>query len=84
MGATDEAMENFQSAIEQNEELTESKFALATALYIKGETDRATKLAQTALISNQKYADVQYLKENLWGEKMIGDAQKLLSNLELE
>lgn len=84
MGATDEAIENFQSAIKQDEELTESKLALATALYTKGEINRATELAQTALISNQKYADVQFLQENLWGEKMIGDAQKLLSSIELE
>lgn len=84
MGATDEAIKNFQSAIKQDKELAESKLALATALYTEGEIDKGTELAQTALISNQKYADIRYLKENLWGEKMIGDAQKLLSSLELE
>lgn len=48
MDATDKAMKNFQFAIKQDEELAESKFALATALYAEGEIDRATELAQIA------------------------------------
>ena len=53
--------------------------ALATALYSKGKTDEAMELTESVLNTDRKYADISYLKKNLWGEKMIEDVQQLLS-----
>ena len=79
MDATDEAIQNFKAAIKHDSKLTESKFALATILYAEGKTDRALELAKQSLMTNKKYANIQYLKNNLWGEKIIDKAEKLLS-----
>ena len=76
------AIESFKVALERNEELSQSKLALATVLYSQGKTDRALKLARSALISNQKLSNPQYLQEKqLWGEKMLEDGKELLSTL---
>ena len=37
------------------------------------------ELTESVLNTDRKYADISYLKKNLWGEKMIEDVQQLLS-----
>ena len=52
--------------------------------YQQGEKDKALKLAESALKIDSQFANIDFLKKNLWGNKIIADAQKLLAYPELK
>ena len=79
IGSIGEAMKQWQQAINLKPDDPEAKLALAVAFYAKGEPDRAFTIAETALKLDKGFADLEYLKENLWGERLLADAQELLS-----
>ena len=80
-GDRETAIKQWQQAIKINNKSAESILALAVALYGKGEEQQAYQLAETALKLDKNFADVNFLKKNLWGDKIIADTQKLLSTL---
>ncbi|MFN7416306.1 MAG: tetratricopeptide repeat-containing serine protease family protein [Dolichospermum sp.] len=80
-GDKDTAIKQWRQAITINNQLAEPILALAVALYTKGEKQQAYQLAATALKLDKTFADVNVLKKNLWGDKIIRDAKKLLSTL---
>ena len=41
-------------------------------------------MAEKALQLDKQFADVEFLKENLWGEKIIADTKKLLSHPQIQ
>ncbi len=49
-------------------------------LYTQGQQEEALKMAETALKLDKQLADVEYLKKNLWGDKLIAEAEKLISS----
>ncbi|MCZ8189813.1 MAG: hypothetical protein O9326_08760 [Microcystis sp. LE19-338.1B] len=55
--------------------------ALAVTLYRQGNTGKAIKLAKSALKIDPEFSQVETLPKNLWGDKIIADARKLLSQL---
>jgi hypothetical protein len=50
-------------------------------LQAKGNIAKAEELAKAALALDPKFADPAFLRENLWGDKLIADAQTLLHRL---
>ena len=84
MGEIEKAMQQWQRAIEINGEVAEPQLALAVAHYIKGDIERSLIMAEAALKLNKKWGDLEYLKENLWGEKLLADAQKLLETPKIQ
>lgn len=74
------AVDKWQDAIAIDPEAAEPKLAVAVALYTQGEQDRGLALGETALRSDERYGDLDFLKENLWGERLIADTQKFLAN----
>ncbi|MBD2680930.1 MULTISPECIES: serine protease [Nostoc] len=80
-GAIDEAIQKWEKAIQISGKSPKfSPFALAIAIYNKGEQEKAYQLAETALRQHKDLADVKVLKNNSWGERLINDAEKLLSS----
>jgi tetratricopeptide (TPR) repeat protein len=77
------AFDNWRKAIGINGKAAEPQLALAAALYAKGERVPALKLAETALRIDKSYSDVKFLKEQLWGDRLLRDAQTLLENPQL-
>jgi tetratricopeptide (TPR) repeat protein len=63
-------------AIAEKEE--EPSLALATALYRKGDRAEALSLGETAIRGDRRYSDPKFLKDNLWGDRLIADSQKLI------
>ena len=53
-------------------------------MYTKGESDKALQLAAQALKLDKQFADVAYLKQNLWGKRMIADTQKLFADAKMQ
>jgi tetratricopeptide (TPR) repeat protein len=77
-GFIDEAIWQWQQVIEINPNIAESKLATAVGLYIKGD-ESTFEIAETALKLDKKIADLDSLKENLWGERLLADVEKLFS-----
>ncbi len=77
-GFKEEAVKQWQKALQINNSV-EAKLALAVAQYIKGDTETALKIAETALKRDLNFASLSYLQENLWGERLRSDTAKLLS-----
>ena len=73
------AIKQWEEAIKINNEVAEPILALAVALYTQGQQEKAYELATTVLNLDKTFADVEVLRKNLWGDKIISDAQKLLS-----
>ena len=74
------AIAQWQQSVKINSNAAEPQMAIAVALYAQGEQQKSLSMAQAALRLDKRYADVAFLKENLWGDRLIADAQKLLSH----
>jgi tetratricopeptide (TPR) repeat protein/S1-C subfamily serine protease len=74
------AIQQWQKAVQINKELAEPQMAIAVALYSKGEQQKGLNIAQAVLHLDKSWADVEVLKQNLWGKALITEAQKLLSH----
>jgi tetratricopeptide (TPR) repeat protein len=78
---TEGAIQQFKIVLAINNNLPETQLALAAALYKKGEKQASLKMAANALLLDKRFANVSFMKKNLWGEKLIADTQKLLQNI---
>jgi tetratricopeptide (TPR) repeat protein len=74
------AIREFQAAVHLNDQDPEPQLALAIALYAQGQQKQGLALAQDALQVAYQLADLNYLKENLWGDRLLADTQKMFSN----
>ncbi|MBD2690742.1 tetratricopeptide repeat protein [Anabaena catenula] len=83
-GDIETAIKQWQQAFKINNKVAEPMLALAVALYGKGEQQQAYQLAETALKLDKNFADVNFMKKNLWGDKIISDAQKMLSTPQMK
>lgn len=78
IGASEAAIKNWQAAVAINPEAVEPQLAIAAALYARGDLERGLAIAEGALKLDSRYGDVEVLRQNLWGEKLVADARKLL------
>ncbi|OUC15017.1 MAG: cytochrome c biogenesis factor [Alkalinema sp. CACIAM 70d] len=56
----------------------EPKLALAVATYQKGDKEQGLKLGEAAIKLDNRYGNITFLKENLWGDRLITDTQAFL------
>ena len=61
--------------------LAEITLVLALHKQASGNTEMSLQLAKTALQTAPELKDVQFLRENLWGDKAIADIEKLFAQL---
>lgn len=73
MGDVEEAIRLWEKAVDI-EAAPEPQLALAIALYVRGQQDRGLALGETALELDSRYAQLDFLEANLWGEKLLADA----------
>jgi tetratricopeptide (TPR) repeat protein len=62
----------------------EPLLARATALYARGDQEVGLALAEEAMRLDVRYADLDFLKENLWGEQLLKDVEELLATPRLQ
>jgi tetratricopeptide (TPR) repeat protein len=74
------ALKKWQAATSIDKEQAEPQLAIAVALYAQGKQEQALKLGESALKLDSRYRELKFLKENLWGEKLLQDTQALFSN----
>ncbi len=80
MGNVDSAIQSWKAAIAVDDKnTTEPKLALAVALFKQGKTDQAITLATSVLALDRRYGDVAFLKDNLWGDRLIADTKMIFA-----
>ena len=87
-GDLEAAIRQWETAIainkQEKKEETEPQLALAVALYAKGDRDRALALGEAAIKLDSRYADLKFLKENLWGNRLLGETKKFLETPKIQ
>jgi tetratricopeptide (TPR) repeat protein len=78
-GDVDEALKLWRQALSLSPKAAEPQLAIAVALYTKGDREQGLALGEVALKIDAQYGEVKFLKENLWGDKLLADTQKFLS-----
>jgi len=79
-----QAIARWQSVIKVDGKQAEPQLALAVALFTEGETEKAIALGKAALKLDNRYADIKFLQDNLWGEQLIEDTKIFLSNPQIQ
>lgn len=79
-GDLDGALKKWQTAVSIDKEQAEPQLAIAVALYAQGQKEQGIIAGEKALKLDGRYGDIKFLKENLWGEKLIGDTQTFFSS----
>lgn len=77
-GDVEGAIRQWRSALALDSKAAEPHLALAVALYTKGDTEQGLKMGETAIQLDSRYADLKFLKENLWGDRLLSATKKFL------
>jgi tetratricopeptide (TPR) repeat protein len=72
------AIKHWQAATAIDDQAAEPQLATAVALYAKGEQEKGLALGESAIRLDSRYADLKFLKENLWGDRLLSDTKKFL------
>jgi tetratricopeptide (TPR) repeat protein/S1-C subfamily serine protease len=84
MSLISEARQKFEQAINIDNSSAEPQLALAVTLFTLGESEKALVMAEKALSIDKQFANPEFLKKNLWGDKLIADTKKLLSHPQIQ
>ncbi|RAM48390.1 MAG: hypothetical protein C6Y22_27935, partial [Hapalosiphonaceae cyanobacterium JJU2] len=82
-GDVEAAIKQWQEAVSIDNKAVEPLLALAVTLHTKGEKQQAITQAKQALTIDKQYADLAFLKKNLWGDRLLADTKKLLATSEM-
>jgi len=72
------AIKQWQTAVALEKKAAEPLLALAVALYTKGDHQQGLAMGEAALRIDQRYGNLDFLKQNLWGEHLLSDTKKFL------
>jgi tetratricopeptide (TPR) repeat protein len=77
-GDINEAIRLWQKTLEIDPQQSEPLLALAVANYTQGKQEEGLTLGKEALSLDSRYAELEFLKENLWGETLLKDTATFL------
>lgn len=77
-GDVNGAIKQWQAALAIEKQAAEPQMAMAVALYTQGKQEQALKMGETALRTDGRYGDLDFLKLNLWGDRLLADTRKFL------
>jgi len=85
-GNVEGAIAQWQEALSlAGQEESEPQLAISVAQFIQGnQTLMVSNNAIAAIERNPRYANIDYLKENLWGDKLIADTQQFFTTPALQ
>ena len=83
-GNMSEAIKNWRMAAEIAQNPTEPRLAIAVALYQQGNREKALSLGKKALTSDSRYANLDFLEENLWGKTLLSDTAAFFASPVME
>ena len=73
------AIGRWRAALKIDQQQSEPELALAVAFFTKGQRQKAIQLGQAALSRDARYGDIEFLRENLWGDRLIADTKVFLT-----
>lgn len=74
------AIEYWERSVEMTDrQEAEPLLALAVARFHQGDREDGLTQGARALTINDAYSDLEFLKENLWGERLLADTEEFLS-----
>jgi tetratricopeptide (TPR) repeat protein len=76
------AIKQWQTAINIDPKAAEPMLALAVALYTKGDRQQGVAMGKKAISIDDRYKNIAFLQENLWGDRLLADTRKFLRDLE--
>jgi tetratricopeptide (TPR) repeat protein len=77
-GKKQAALNRWQSVVAIDATAAEPQFAIAVAFYIQGNIEEAYAIAEKALSLDARYGQIEFLRENLWGDRLLEDTKKFL------
>jgi tetratricopeptide (TPR) repeat protein/V8-like Glu-specific endopeptidase len=81
LGKSKLAINGWRKAISLGSKSNPVTFGLAVAIYTTGNRVEGLKLGASAIKSDPRLADWQYLQKNLaWGDRLLSDAKKFLND----
>lgn len=83
-GQLDEALKQWRAAASIDKQAAEPLLAMAVALYTKGDRAQGLKIGQAAVKIDGRYGDLEFLKQNLWGDRLLGDTKKFLATPQMQ
>ena len=78
-GDLETAKKYWEQSIKIDNKQTEPQLALAVAIYTQGDKTKGLELAKTALKIDKRFGKIEYLKEQIWQDKLIRDTKILLN-----
>ncbi|NCQ97357.1 MAG: tetratricopeptide repeat protein [Microcystis wesenbergii Mw_QC_S_20081001_S30D] len=79
-GDKEAALKDWRAALKIDPKQAEPQLAIAVAIYSQGKTEEGIKLAQAALTSDSRYVSLKFLGENLWGQRLLQDTEKMFNH----
>jgi len=83
-GLVDRAIGQWETSTTIAPQEAEPLLARATALYARGDREVGLSLAEEAIALDARYTDLEFLKINLWGERLLADVEQLLADPRLQ
>lgn len=77
-GKKQAALNRWQSVVAIDATAAEPQLAIAVVFYIQGNVEEAYAIAEKALRLDARYGQIEFLRENLWGDRLLEDTQKFL------
>ena len=79
------AIEYWERSVEMTDrQEAEPLLALAVARFHRGDREDALTQGVRALIINDAYSDLEFLRENLWGERLLADTEEFLNQPQIQ
>lgn len=83
-GELDEAIKQWRAAVSIEKQAAEPLLAMGVALFTKGDRAQGLKMGQAAVKIDGRYGDLDFLKQNLWGDRLLGDTKKFLATPQMQ
>lgn len=77
-GNLDAALRSWRKAADLDQKSAEPRLAIAIALYKQGNREQGWTFGESAVALDSRYTDLKFLKENLWGDRLLTDAKVFL------
>ncbi|MBR8837600.1 MAG: tetratricopeptide repeat protein [Stigonema ocellatum SAG 48.90 = DSM 106950] len=73
------AIKQWQTAVGIEKQAAEPLLAMGVALYTKGDHGQGLAMGEAALRIDERYGDLDFLKQNLWGQRLLADTKTFLA-----
>jgi len=77
-GNVEAALKQWQAASAIEKQAAEPRLAMAVALYAKGDRNQGIAMGEAALKLDARYGNLDFLRQNLWGARLLTDTKTLL------